>query len=357
MEKLLAAVLSLALLLSLACAAEAEGPSNWAVYEVSAAIELGIVPAELQGEYQAPITRVELVDAVMTFLAVQYRYDLGRSEPFEAFYNDYCRYRPGPDGQSLPAAHHPDGAAPFQDIGKLGFSQRGKVDLAYRLGIVTGRSEDVFDPDGRLTRQEAAAILMRTYQNYGGDFLPGETAAAFSDWDAIAPWAQPQAATLAALGVLKGDQGANFRPLDLCTREQMYLALYRLYALAPVSRAQGNIPPLPPPEEKVKELTDNYFWHWEPISRLETPDCVIVYGHRGLRHAEFDYALWVVYKSGGWFDAVALLRENFGENDGTPLEGLTLDESGGKLRFFKTHTDGSVTHYELNLETGRIKGL
>ncbi|MDF2841569.1 MAG: hypothetical protein K0Q99_2341, partial [Clostridia bacterium] len=50
----------------------------------------------------------------------------------------------------------------FKDVVK----RKGYIELAKDLGIINGRSKDVFDPAAKATKQEAAAMLIRMYNNY-----------------------------------------------------------------------------------------------------------------------------------------------------------------------------------------------
>ena len=59
----------------------------------------------------------------------------------------------------------------------------------------------------------------------------------------MAGWAQADAAAVLELKVMQGS-GSAFNPLGTYTREQAVLTLLRLYANAPVSRGNQNIPDL-----------------------------------------------------------------------------------------------------------------
>ena len=49
----------------------------------------------------------------------------------------------------------------FKDV----IQRAGYIELAKDLGIINGRSKDIFDPDAKATKQEAAAMLIRMYNN------------------------------------------------------------------------------------------------------------------------------------------------------------------------------------------------
>ena len=85
-------------------------------------------------------------------------------------------------------------------------------DALYCLGVFLGRGDGRADLDANITRQEAAALLCRTYQGYGG-ILPEEMGELpFRDVEDIAPWARENVAAVFAMGIMEGDENGNFMP-------------------------------------------------------------------------------------------------------------------------------------------------
>ena len=256
MKRIVALMLCLVLLVGAAPAALADSASNadgdavvlpddvpspWAYDEVHQAIVLGMVPWDLQNHWRFAITRVEFAKMVVHFLAFQHGFSSDSS-----FVSAYCPTAPGRDGLPLGVASSWWNVfcgewGPFTDLAVP--EERGYGNTAYALGIFNGRSSTTFDPDSPITRQEAAAILMRCYRLYGGDVQAEDPAPALSDWDAVADWARDDAAVLLEWKVMQGSGGA-FDPQGTYTREQAVLTLLRLYANAPVSRGKANLPEL-----------------------------------------------------------------------------------------------------------------
>ncbi len=261
---ILCALLSLSILLTLAFPAladEPSGPSSWAAEEVQEAIDLGMVPERLQSDWQLDLTRGDFAQLLVQFLAAQYGYGNRPGSGFstEDFFEDYPSRRPAPDGKPFSKADYltaeenntPDFFYSWQGI----FSDRVNVfgdvepgglaayiNLAYLLGVVKGRDATHYDPDGPITRQEAAALLCRTYQVYGA--LEPKEAEPLADADAIAFWAAEYVAAMAGWGILHGDENRVFSPLAHYTREQGVLAFLRLYKNMPTSRCNGTLTPL-----------------------------------------------------------------------------------------------------------------
>ncbi len=168
-------------------------PSDWAAAEVDAAAEKGYVPDALAKNYTAPITRAEFCR-----LAVQF----------------YERYT----GKVI------DAAADFTD------TQDAAVRKMAGLGVVNGVGGGRFDPDGTLTRQDAAVILMRLAKVMG--YTPGAAENSFADRAAIAGYALDFVAEAAAAGIMNGTGNGNFSPLASYTREQSILTIVRLEKVA-----------------------------------------------------------------------------------------------------------------------------
>ena len=60
---------------------------------------------------------------------------------------------------------------PFNDV----TNNKGYIALAYNFGIISGRSENTFDPSGQASREEAAAMMVRCFEklNMPTDFVHG----------------------------------------------------------------------------------------------------------------------------------------------------------------------------------------
>ena len=100
--------------------------------------------------------------------------------------------------------------------------------LANALGFVAGVGNNKFNPTGKITRQEAATMLMRIGQEYGLE--PTSDPVAFSDVAADS-WAKAGIDYVSALGIMSGIGGNKFDPNGLYTYEQTILTVLRLYNL------------------------------------------------------------------------------------------------------------------------------
>ncbi len=120
----------------------------------------------------------------------------------------------------------------------------GRYSAMYYLGVIEGRGDGIFDPFANITRQEAAVLLARTYQAYGGTLPEISDGIVFSDESTIAGWAKESVTAMSAMGIMNGYENGRFAPNDLFSYEQCLTTLARLYKNLPVSRKNGNVTPL-----------------------------------------------------------------------------------------------------------------
>jgi len=297
--------------------------SAWAKPEVENAIETGFVPLSFRDNYKRNITRGEFAKLAMFFLSVQYGYPgvpavqlWSPAEPNDneyfsrEFMNAYCSSRTDRNGSFFTDnntgekySYNNTGEillprTPFLDVNEnkdLRFIER-----AYYLGIVNGIGETDFNPDGEITRQEAAAMLMRVYKNYA---KTEQTAAdfKFADDSDIADWAKEDVYSINSLGIMQGVGENTFAPLEGYTVEQSIATFWRLYDKAPVSRKNKNIEPLLDYEFEL----ENYFKRddgtcFQEKSRTEFKNFVIVCGFWQQENTnDSDCKLFVFDKNGG----------------------------------------------------------
>lgn len=196
--------------------AAAQSADWWAIQEIDKAIDSQLLPASLQSGYTDNITRQEFCQLVMTLIARSHNKGL----------DEYLN-------ETLAA----DLTSPFPDT-----SDRAVI-AAQRAQIVSGRSglmEGKFDPDGSITRQEAAKMLAMTAKSLNRD-ISAQSGAAFSDSAKIADWAKdfvnyvstvkdPATGKVVMGGKdVSGQDVPIFDPEGAYTREQAALTVYRLY--------------------------------------------------------------------------------------------------------------------------------
>lgn len=111
-------------------------------------------------------------------------------------------------------------SAPFGDV--KGHWAEKYVAPLFAAGVVSGRDENSFRPDDKITRAEFAAMLCRAFGASGGE-------AAFADVPSDA-WYASAVGALASAGIVNGTSANEFSPEKQVTREEMAVMLMRLFA-------------------------------------------------------------------------------------------------------------------------------
>ena len=171
----------------------AEQPSSWARAEVDAALAAGIVPQALRSRYTQPATRAEFCAlGVALYETVTGREITGRTA--------------------------------FQDTDDV------NVEKLASLNVVGGVGDNRFDPDGLLTREQAAALLSRLAEAMGRPLAAREPG--FADSGAISGWALSAVGQMQAAQIMGGVGDNRFDPAGSYTREQSIISMLRLYEAA-----------------------------------------------------------------------------------------------------------------------------
>ncbi len=196
--------LTLALVMCLGCftpALAADSPSSWAAAEVKEAVSLGLVPAQLQSNYTAPMTRAEYCLLVTTLLEVLF------DRPI-------------------------DGVVAFFDKGlDVSFNDTDApyIRAAANLEIVNGVGDGAFAPERTLIRAEAATMLSRTLELLGFSTAGSHE---YADSAAIPDYAVEPIAIMRFYEVMLGDANNRITPRAPYTREAAILTILRVYQFA-----------------------------------------------------------------------------------------------------------------------------
>lgn len=183
-------------------------PSVWALEEVSEASRLALLPEALTDFYQQPITRLEYCRLTLQLL----------------------RKKTGLTTQELVAQYAIPGLVPaFSDCNDP------EVLAAAAIGAVFGPGDGTFRPDGLISRQDAAVMLMQAAMAVGVELQPQE-GLLYRDSDSISPYARLAVRWVSTLRdsvssnpVMAGVGGGRFDPQGNYTREQAMLTALRLF--------------------------------------------------------------------------------------------------------------------------------
>lgn len=364
MKKMVCSLLLAASVISFAPSAfaeasiEASEPSPWATKAVQEAIELGMVPEWLQGNWQQDLTRSEFADLAICFLAVQYGYGAGTGFDLETFWEDYLTLRSDPNGDPFSKANYlkeqeasPDAFFSWQGIlaDRMNVfddvetgSEATYINLAYLLGIVKGQGENLYNPAGTITRQEAATLLARTYGIYGMLEPLNDSTTPFLDSELIASWAKEGVTVMKSWDILHGDENGAFLPNEHYTREQGIATFMRLYQNMPVSRYHGTLAPLLTQADVVERCLSSGPYPTVQY-KAETELCTILYlTYGGTMHPPAP-AVFLIYPDSTY--------KRISNTPGDP-EDFQLTDQDTKLTFSTAYFG---EHYSLDLQTGTLE--
>ena len=197
MKRTIAAILSAAMLVTAAAAAEA--PSSWAKSAVDTARNAGIVPEQVDQAYTQSITRA-----------------------------DFCAL-----AAAVYRTWEKSGNVKSVDKAVVSFSDTKDEDvlLCAALGVVNGVGNGKFAPQQQLTRQQAASMLHRlgNLRKNAKDNVKDRMPHVFADGADIQAWARNDVYWVYNQGVMNGVSGNRFAPNNSYTREQSIATMLRLY--------------------------------------------------------------------------------------------------------------------------------
>lgn len=110
---------------------------------------------------------------------------------------------------------------PYNDI-SINAWYYGNVAAMTNLSILEGKGQGTFQPNASITREEAAALLVRMLKQPAQS--TGILSSTYYDAADISGWARPYVQTVYQLGLMKGSDGM-FRPHDQVTREEAAVML------------------------------------------------------------------------------------------------------------------------------------
>lgn len=173
-----------------------DNPSDWAKTEVDAAIATGLVPENLQQNYQVPVSRGEVATMFVNLLEQS-------------------------SGEDIAAIMAEKNVVP--NSGAFTDTSDSAVLAANALGIINGTGNGKFDPGGTLTRAQIAAIINRVANVMGVNTSGYE----HSFTDVTGYWVSAELGWPSATGIINGVGNNQFDPNAELTTEQAIAITYR----------------------------------------------------------------------------------------------------------------------------------
>ncbi len=178
--------------------ADLSGVSSWALTEVEAAINEGLVPEYIQKDWTSPITRGQVSEMFIRLLEKA-------------------------TGKTVDAIIAEKGAT--IEEGKFEDTNDANVYAANALGIINGTSSSKFSPDGTLKRAQIAALINRVAKVVG-IATEGYTHS-FEDITDNYSWVNAELGWPSTVGIINGVSSTRFNPGGDLTTEQAILITYR----------------------------------------------------------------------------------------------------------------------------------
>ncbi len=209
---------------------ETTAPSAWAAADIQRATDAGLVPDELLGAWQRPVTRLEFADLLTVLIRTRgYGFSTVTTEN------------------------------PFLD------TDSENARRLCNLGVMTGTYFNTFSPDLPLTREAAAAAVFRLASTVTLPTpYPNQTAAyTYDDQSDLHSWASSAVSFCYRTGILTGIGENRFAPQQTLTVEQAVLLSLRLTQYAadmeptPLTMTAGSVPLLYSDNPEI--LTPNKF--------------------------------------------------------------------------------------------------
>ena len=179
---------------------------QWAKNTVSEAASKSLVPYEFTNKYEKNITREEMAVLTANFITVTGNY------------------------ANMDSYMNATGTVYLKDNFKDCAGRDEAIDQLYALGIISGRTGDTFEPDGEVTRQEAAALITRAADLFV--YVTTKYNKQHADSSQIAPWALSYVKWTLDKGILSADDSNRIYPQSPMTVQQAITAFSRLYDIA-----------------------------------------------------------------------------------------------------------------------------
>ncbi len=210
-----------------------EFPSDWAKEYIEDAIGTGLLPKIHAIDYQYDISRME-TSSLITHCLV----NIGCLDELIKSDNSGCISKlidfgliEGSTDNNYPDYYYTqrreylmkDLAKPFDDTIYM-----PDIKVLYELGIIDGKSKNLFYPYDNITREEFAKILSKTYHIIHKDADTAMSYKHFNDEDDISEWAMDYVKEMVSLGIIEGNDAGCFLPKHSISKEEVIVSLLRL---------------------------------------------------------------------------------------------------------------------------------
>lgn len=174
----------------------------WAQSSIREAAKNSVLPYRLTNKYSSNISREEFCIL------------LGQLITVASGYSDLDAYVQDQKGAYL--------RNNFDDCN----GKDASIDILYTLGIVNGKGDNKFDPDGTLTREEAAKLVTAAAEQM--IYIYTDKELTYSDRGSVSRWAYYSVQWVTDKGIMTGMDDNRFNPGAYYTVEQAITTINRL---------------------------------------------------------------------------------------------------------------------------------
>ncbi|WP_284645144.1 S-layer homology domain-containing protein [Paenibacillus silviterrae] len=129
--------------------------------------------------------------------------------------------------RSLQLQHQEISVTRFEDVPAEAWYAK-EIAAAYHAGLISGVTERSFDPNAEITREQMAVLLVRAHEYRNGEYSSGTNVlATYADQESVSAWAQEEVGKAIELGMLTGREDGQFDPASEALRSETAQALYR----------------------------------------------------------------------------------------------------------------------------------
>lgn len=175
----------------------------WAQAPVYEAASRSLLPYQLTSKYTANISREEFCMLIGNLIAV-----VGNYSSLEKYMADNC------------PVYSKDN---FADC----IGRDRSVDMLFALGVVSGKGGEYFDPDGCITREEAAKMLTAAASLF--KYVETDYKLNYKDTSSVSPWAVFYVRWVTDKGIMSGIDESHFEPSGAYTVQQAIATVSRLF--------------------------------------------------------------------------------------------------------------------------------
>ncbi|WP_203363333.1 S-layer homology domain-containing protein [Bacillus sp. REN10] len=117
----------------------------------------------------------------------------------------------------------------FTDVPESKTWAAAQIEAANRAGIVLGKEDGAFDPDANITREQMAVMITRAIEYQQADLLDSlKLNQSFKDDKRIGDYAKVSVKQAVELGIINGYKNGKFEPKRETTRAETAVMLYRM---------------------------------------------------------------------------------------------------------------------------------